>query len=82
MSAVTGWPLCLAEIVLYTVMSGLVIAMVLDARDRFRELRERRDADDPEEDDTPDQEDRSEVSTVRRRPGGEPPDTDPPPLAS
>lgn len=79
----TGWPYCLAEIALYTVFGGIVIAMAFDARDRWKQLREPPDAadhDGAEPDHTGEAE--PETSAVRRRPGGEPDDTEPPPLAS
>jgi len=50
---VTGWPYCLAEVAIYSVLAGLVIAMALDARDRWRQRRERADTgerDDAEHD--------------------------------
>ena len=33
---VTGWPYCLAEIALYAVFGGVVLAMAFDARDRWK----------------------------------------------
>ena len=77
----TGWPYCLAEIALYAVFGGVVLAMAFDARDRWKQLRERTDTAEPH-DDAPDQADEPEVSTVRPRPGDTPDDTEPPPLAS
>lgn len=63
----TRWPLCLAEIALYAVISGLVLAMGLDARDRCKQLR--REEDDQEEhDDALERNDAAEVSTVRQKP--------------
>lgn len=77
------WPFCLAEIALYSVLAGLVIGMALDARDRWRQLRQHagtaaRDAAEQAPDDG------LEVSTVRRRPDVEHDQGDdtPPPLAS
>jgi hypothetical protein len=52
---VTRWPYCLAEIGLYAVLAGLVIAMALDARDRWRQLQERNDTADRDDDDAQDQ---------------------------
>jgi hypothetical protein len=80
---VSRWPFCLAEIGLYSLLAGLVIGMALDARDRWRQLRQlagtaaRNSAEhDPG--------DGLEVSTVRRRPDVEhnQGDDTPPPLAS
>jgi len=78
---VTRWPYCLAEIGLYAVLAGLVIAMALDARDRWRQLRERAHA---AAHDDADQGDGAEVSTVRRKLDAEHDQGDdaPPPLAS
>jgi len=78
---VTRWPLCLAEIALYAVISGLVLAMGLDARDRWKQLR-REEYDQEEHDDALERGDAAEVSTVRQKPSSAPDDTDPPPLAS
>ena len=77
----TGWPYCLAEIALYAVFGGVVLAMAFDARDRWKQLREHTDTAEPP-DDVPDQADEAEVSAVRPRPGDTPDDTEPPPLAS
>ena len=77
----TGWPYCLAEIALYAVFGGVVLAMAFDARDRWKQLRERTDTAEPH-DDALDQADEPEVSTVRPRPGDTPDDAEPPPLAS
>ena len=79
----TGWPYCLAEIALYAVFGGVAIAMAFDARDRWKQLREAANAadhDGAEPDHANEAE--PEISAVRRRPGGEPDDTEPPPLAS
>jgi len=80
---VTRWPYCLAEIGLYAVLAGLVIAMALDARDRWRQLRERA-ATAAHDDAKHDQGERAEVSTVRRKLDAEHDqgDDEPPPLAS
>jgi hypothetical protein len=80
---VSRWPFCLAEIGLYSVLAGLVIGMALDARDRWRQLRQltgTAEGDTTEHD----QNDGLEVSTVRRRPDVEHDQGDdtPPPLAS
>ena len=77
----TRWPLCLAEIALYAVIAGLLIAFVLDARARWKELREDLDSEEPPGD-AADGENGAEISTVRPRPGATPDDVDPPPLAS
>ena len=79
----TRWPLCVAEIAIYAVMAGIGIWMALDARERWRQLRERRDEPEPEQDSAaPDQGGTPEVSSVRRRPDEDPDDSDPPPLAA
>jgi TRAP-type C4-dicarboxylate transport system permease small subunit len=41
---VTGWPWWLVEVALYAVIAGIVIAMMLDARRRWKQLHERLDA--------------------------------------
>ena len=72
------WPYCLAEIGLYAVLAAIVLAMALDARDRWQKLRER--ADTAAADDTAADEDEApEVSAVRARDGNEP--GEPPPAA-
>lgn len=76
----TSWPLCLAEIGLYAVLSGLMIAIALDARTRWKELL---DEPAPEGDaDSPDLDEDTGITAVRRRGGGAPEDSDPPPMAS
>ena len=79
----TGWPYCLAEIALYALLGGVVLAMAFDARDRWKQLREHTDTAEPP-DDAPDQGERAEVSTVRRKLDDEHDqgDDEPPPLAS
>ena len=79
----TGWPYCLAEIALYAVFGGIVIAMALDARDRWKQLHVGRHAvehDRAAHEPHPHAE--PEISVVRRRPGDDTDDTEPPPLAS
>ena len=72
------WPWCLAEIGLYALLAAVVLAMALDARDRWQKLRER--ADTAADDDTAgDQDEAPEVSAVRARSGTEP--GEPPPAA-
>lgn len=46
----THWPLCLTEVALYALFSGLVIWMGLDARGRRRQPREHQDPAEPDED--------------------------------
>ena len=75
------WPWCLAEIALYALLAGLGIWMGLDARERWKQLREQQ-APAERDDAAPDQDDGREVSAVRPRPAAAPDDTDPPPLAS
>lgn len=79
----TGWPYCLAEIALYSVFGGIVIAMAFDARDRWKQLRE---PPDPEEQAGAEHghplHGEPEVSAVHRRPEDDTDDTEPPPLAS
>ena len=78
----TGWPYCLAEIALYAVFGGIVLAMAFDARDRWKQLRERAGTADPP-DEAPDQDEHAEVSTVRRKLDDASDQGDePPPLAS
>ena len=79
----TGWPYCLAEIALYSVFGGIVIAMAFDARDRWKQLREHTGTAEPH-DDAPGQGEGAEVSTVRRKLDDEHDqgDDEPPPLAS
>ena len=79
----TGWPYCLAEIALYSVFGGIVIAMAFDARDRWKQLHVDRDA--AGEDGTahePPRHPEPEISMVRRRPEDDTDDTEPPPRAS
>ena len=72
------WPWCLAEIGLYAMLAAVVLAMALDARDRWRQLRERDDT--AADDDTAGDEDEApEVSAVRARGCNEP--GEPPPAA-
>lgn len=77
----TRWPFYLAEIALYTVLSGLLIAMVLDARDRWREARDPQNragaggADGVEDEE-------AATSGVHPPCGDPPDDPEPPPLAS
>ena len=76
----TSWPLCLAEIALYAVISGLLLAIVLDARARWKEIL---DEPAPEGDaDPPDLDGDAGVTAVRRRPGGAAEGSEPPPRAS
>lgn len=80
----TGWPYCLAEIGLYAVFAALAIGMALDARDRWRQLRERTDDTAAHDNAEHDQDDGAEVSAVRRKLEAEHDQGDdaPPPLAS
>lgn len=77
----TRWPFCLAEIGLYSVLAGLVIGMVLDARARWHQLRER--ADTAASTDTEhDQGEGAEVSAVRRKRDRAPTEDEGPPPAA
>lgn len=77
----THWPYCIAEIGLYSLFVGLVIAMALDVRGRWGQLRPRDHA--VERDDAEHaHDDERAVSAVRRKHQAEHDQDDEPPLAS